>query len=331
MDGFSVESFEQYLLGIRSKNTAVKYAQAAERFLEYCVSAGFSLDRLPPGAMNGFSSWLTRSGAAPRSVHVYVAGARRYLDWCRGQGEMIPALAKGDLPKVSMGGSPNALRDEVLVRYLSLASRLAEPVRTCLLLLPYCGLRSEEMATLSVRSIRKVALQLRGGGTQDHIVFAVRGKGGDVRVVPLLLDGPPLLAAYLQGWRKQYGSRGEWLFPMRGGSAPIATRTLRYYVQKIREVMGPDGTKKLTPHTLRRTYLTTLWRAGLDVPTLTKIAGHKSVQTTMTHYLDIQPEDLASSIQRVGARLVQSASATQSVASRVSGVLRDTAANRNGG
>lgn len=327
-DGLSIAIFEQYLLGVRSKNTTIKYVQAAERFLEYCHSAGLSFDKLPPGVMNGFSSWLSRSGAAPRSVHVYVAGARRYLDWCRGRGETIPALSRGDLPRIHNLGTPNALRDDVLMKYLSLANRLVEPARTCLLLLPYCGLRSEEMTTLSLRSIRKVGLQLRGGGTQDHIVFAVRGKGGDVRVVPLLLDGPPLLASYLQGWRRTAGD-GDWLFPLRGG--PIATRTVRYYVQKIREAIGPDGVKKLTPHTLRRTYLTTLWKAGLDVPTLTKIAGHKSVQTTMTHYLDIQPEDLASSIQRVGARLIQSESAAQSAASRVSGVLRSTAANRNGG
>lgn len=112
------------------------------------------------------------------------------------------------------------------------------------------------------------------------------------------------------------------------GGGPISTRTLRHYVQRIRQIIG---VKKLTPHTLRRTYLTTLWRAGLDIPTLTRIAGHKSVQTTMAHYLDIQPEDMAGAIQRVGAKLVQTPDAAQTTAFRVSRVLRETSNQRNGG
>ena len=42
----------------------------------------------------------------------------------------------------------------------------------------------------------------------------------------------------------------------------------------------------------------------MDIPTLTKIMGHKSVQTTMKHYLEMQPEDLAGAVGRSGAALV---------------------------
>lgn len=317
----SVEAFETYLVRVRAANTAMKYSQAAEKFLAYCAEQKLPFDRLPPGVLSGFASHLSGQGAAPRSIHVYVAGARRYLEWCRAQGSTIPILAKGDLPKVHSDSTPNALRDDVLLKYLAVASRIREPVRTALLILPYCGLRSEELVTLSLQSVKRVSLALRGGGHADHAVFVVRGKGGDVRVVPLLVDGPPLLLDYLRGWRAH--QNGNWLFPMPGGE-PLSTRTLRYYVQTVRNTLR---LKQLTPHTLRRTYLTTLWRAGIDVPTLTKIAGHKSVQTTFTHYLDVRPEDVAGAVQRVGAKLVMN-TPTQLAGARVADFLKRSADER---
>jgi len=141
------------------------------------------------------------------------------------------------------------------------------------------------------------------GGRVDHVCFFVKGKGGDFRTVPLLLDGKPLLIHYLTKWRAP--QLGPYLFPMSDGT-PMSNRTLRHYVQWIRERMQAEGRDitRLTPHALRRTYITTLWRAGLDVPTLTKIAGHKNVQTTLNHYLEVQPEDLAGAVGRSGASLI---------------------------
>jgi integrase/recombinase XerD len=293
----SVDAFESYLRAVKAANTAVKYAQSAERFLGFLEQKGIDVARMPPGVIGMYAQWLVEHGLQSRSIHVMVAGAKSYLEWCRGQGQSIPTLSKTDLPKIH-NAEPNVIRDEILLQYLSLASRLREPIRSALLLHPFCGLRPEELVTVPVGAIRPVSLPIRGGGHQQHIVFVVRGKGGDLRTVPILLDGRQLLVKYLQTWRR-YQS-GDWLFPMPDGR-PIATRTLRHYVQKIREHVGA---KKLTPHTLRRTYMTALWSSGVDIVSLTKIAGHKSVQTTMQHYLEVRPEDAAGAVGRAGSRLV---------------------------
>jgi integrase/recombinase XerD len=291
----SVEAFEAYLRAVKAHNTAVKYAQSAERFREFLEQKNLDLDRLQPGVIGMYAQWLVGHGLQSRSIHVMVAGAKSYLEWCRGQGEAIPLLSKTDLPKV-LNAEPNALRDEALLAYLGAASRVHEPIRTALLLLPYCGLRSEEIAAVPIGGIRPVSLPLRNGGHQQHIVFVVRGKGGDLRMVPIVDDGRAMIVKYLKTWRRY--QPGTWMFPMPDGSH-VSTRTLRHYVQKIREHIG---VKRLTPHTLRRTYLTALWRTGVDVVSLTKIAGHKSVQTTMQHYLEVRPEDVANAT--AGARLI---------------------------
>lgn len=293
----SVESFESYLRAVKAKNTAVKYAQSAERFLEFIEQKGLNFHRLQPGIISNYAQWLVEHNLASSSIHVMVAGAKSYLEWCRGQGGTVPLLSKTDLPKIH-NSEPNALHDDALLQYLGAASRCREPVRSALLLHPYCGLRPEELVNVPLSAVRPVSLPKRGGGHEQHIVLVVRGKGGDLRMVPVLMDGRHLLIKYLQSWRR-YQS-GTWLFPMSDGNH-VSSRTLRHYVQKIREHIG---VKRLTPHTMRRTYLTALWKSGVDVVSLTKIAGHKSIQTTMQHYLEVRPEDVAGAVGRQGSRLV---------------------------
>lgn len=316
---YSLEAFSGYLLNVRAKNTAVKYVDAARHFLRFCEERQLQFTQLPPNAIADFVAWLLARDLAPRSVHVYVAGARSYLKWCEGHGLATPVRLHADMPRAA-SPVPNALRDEALLSYLRAASRLHEPYRSALLLLPYCGLRSEELATLPLSAVRKVALPLRGTTThKDHIVFIVRGKGGLVRIVPLLLDGAPIFLDYLKSWRSHV-SEPQWLFPGSGPSGDhIATRTIRYYVQQIRATVPTPG--RLTPHALRDTYATTLWKCGIDIPTLTKIIGHKSVQTTYNHYLDIQQDDVVGAIVSKDARLVLQ-SPTTSASERLQDFLK---------
>lgn len=291
----SVDQFYTYVLRVNNQNTAVKYRLAAQKFVAFCAMNRLDIANLPSGVLNLFSEVLVSQNLAPNSVSVMTAGAKRYLKWLQDKGA-IPSthFSSPDLPKITHG-TPNSLHDADLVEFFRWAARCPEPARTAILLLPFCGLRTEELTHLTLRSMRRVDVPKAGGGTIGHVCFTVRGKGGDVRTVPLLLDGKPILVRYLEDWRNS--QLGDYLFPTTDGS-PVANRTIRHYVQWIREQMAKSGHNpdKLTPHTLRRTYITTLWRAGLDVPTLVKIAGHKNVQTTVTHYLEVTPEDLVGAV-----------------------------------
>lgn len=317
LPSLTVEAFRTYLLAVKQPATANKYAHGADRFLAFIARNSLTLNTLPPGILSHFSENLVHEGLRPASVAVYVAAARRFLEWLRAKGETnVPNLARVDLPKIETP-APNALSQDALLAFLSGASRQPEPARTALLLMPFCGLRVDELATLSVESISKVPVPPRAGAPPTtYICFTVRGKGGKVRTVPLLLDGTPLLITYLRSWRRRFS--GKWLFPSPTGEGAISARTLRWRVKKLHSAMIKQGfttqkVRRLTSHTLRRTYLTTLHRAGLDIPTLTRIAGHESVQTTMKHYLEIRPEDTAGSVHKTGARLVPTGAYAQTV------------------
>jgi site-specific recombinase XerD len=294
----SIDIFVHYLRSVRAERTAVKYGQAAARFVQFCAVNNLRIHSLPPGVLSLFSEYLVHQGLRPRSVSVMSAGARRFLEWCRAKGALTTNFVSPDLPKI-LRDPPNALTGDDLLRFLTYASELHEPMRSAVLLMPFCGLRMTEMLSLRIASIQRVDAPDHAGKLAQHLCFNVKGKGGEMRVVPVLHDGRALLVHYLAGWRRT--QPGTWLFPMPDGK-PVSDRTIRFYVQGIRKRLGT--TKKLTPHTLRRTYLTTLWRAGLDIPSLTRIAGHRSVQTTMQHYLEVRPEDLAGAVGRSGASLV---------------------------
>lgn len=299
----AVENFREYITKRLNKQTAVKYTAAVKRFLVFCGEHNLHFDRLPPGILHLYSDTLLHEGLKRSTVAGAISGVSKYLDWCRVQGAALPTMAKPDLPKTPKL-PPNVLTNKALMAFFALASRLHEPIRTSLILLPFCGLRSFELAKLKISDVSTIKLDAAGERpAMELIAFSVIGKRGKFKKVPLLTDGKPLLLAYLKGWRiPRIGATGRedqgYLFPTTPNN-PISPRTIRLHVQQIREKIGMD---KLHPHMFRATYLTTLWRHGIDIPSLTRIAGHDSVQTTINHYLSIEADDAAAAAG--GVRLV---------------------------
>lgn len=292
----SLAGFEAHITAVRTPATARKYRQGAEKFLGFCGHHGLVMAKLPPGILGLFAEALVQQGLKPRSVHVMVTAARRYLEWCRARGEAIPNLPKTDLPKPEHE-LPVALKGDHLVVFMRLAAKLPEPSRTAILLLPYCGLRGHELVTLPLNAVQQYKVTTREG-VKLMYCLTVRGKGAKVRVVPLILDGPAILRLYIRKWRSQIP--GKWMFPMPDGTH-VSDRTIRHHVFQIARLMGA---KKISPHTLRKTYLTTLHKAGLDTMTLAAIGGHASVQTTYRHYIDMSPDDIAEKTGAIAPRLV---------------------------
>ena len=69
-------------------------------------------------------------------------------------------------------------------------------------------------------------------------------------------------------------------------------------VQKIFEnALNLSGVKKdATCHTLRHSFATHLIESGVDIRSIKKVLGHKSVKTTMIylHYTDLKKENIKS-------------------------------------
>lgn len=302
----STEAFYRYLLGVKAKNTAEKYASYAKIFLRLMRSNGYdSFSEIPPGLLSELASMLTRDGKTPSTVRVYVYAVKRYLEWVSSQGVEVARQARVDLPRRDVRMRAVLPADQISNYFRSADLELEEPLRTAVMLLPCCGLRASEMVSLKLDHIQKARVRLQGGKLKTTLFFRVLGKGNKERHVPLMEEGVEILTGYLAGWRRRYG--GPWLFPRitkqkkTSGRRHVTDRSLRNALQKMREPMGMD----FTPQTMRRTYITTLHRKKVDLATIRQIAGHASIQTTLDHYISMEPSDTVRAVHEAGSALTE--------------------------
>lgn len=306
MPDTSPEAFQQYLHGVRAEKTAVKYTRCAKAFLRLMRHNGYSsFSEIPPGLLSEFCSMLGREGKSPSTVRVEVYAAKKYLEWVRSRGVTVAQQSKMDLPTRDIRMRDVLAPDQFTNYFRSADLELVEPMRTAVMLLPCCGLRASEMVSLKLEHIHKARVLLSNGKYKTTLFLKVRGKGNKERHVPLMEEGVEILTGYLAGWRKR--QPGPWLFPKttkrRGanGKLHMSDRHLRGSLQKMREPMGME----FSPHTMRRTYITTLHRKGIDLATIATIAGHANVQTTIDHYIAMEPTSTVRALHNAGSSLTE--------------------------
>ena len=78
----------------------------------------------------------------------------------------------------------------------------------------------------------------------------------------------------------------------------ISVRAVEDLVKKYAKAIVPY--KKITPHKLRSTYGTTLYRETNDIYLVADVLGHKDVNTTRKHYADMDDAN-----RRKAARVVK--------------------------
>lgn len=181
------------------------------------------------------------------------------------------------------GGSSNPAG-----RYVSIGEREAL-IRACghgtdadqrdaaiLLLLCGAGLRRAEVAALDYEDI------LEDDAEAETMTLQVSGKGRKQRTVYLNDGARDAMLDWLQvrgdapGPLYLPGHKGGELDPGRRMSAQAVYDLLR---RRAKEA----GVKALTPHDLRRSWVSDLLDAGVDISTVAALAGHANVATTQRY------------------------------------------------
>lgn len=139
--------------------------------------------------------------------------------------------------------------------------------RAVLTLLYGCGLRISE------------GLSLRRSDAPLPESLRILGKGGKIRIVPVLPQVREAIDAYL----------AVLPFPLRPDDAlfrarrngPLSPRHVQATVQRLRGRLGlPAST---TPHALRHSFATHLLGAGADLRSIQELLGHASLSTTQKY------------------------------------------------
>ncbi|WP_391209848.1 tyrosine-type recombinase/integrase [Psychrobacillus sp. L4] len=137
------------------------------------------------------------------------------------------------------------------------------------------GLRVSELCNLNLTSIQGTVLHVIGKGDKERTVFL---NNACIQSLQVYIQKE---RSYIQG-----AIDNEALFLSQKG-----TRLTRQTVAKIIKQINNDSglnKEKLTPHKLRHTSATIMYKSGADIRSLQHILGHTSVSTTQiyTHVED---------------------------------------------
>ena len=182
-------------------------------------------------------------------------------------GETLPAdreLSRGEITGLmqacSQDPGPAGIRDAAIIALLYSA-----------------GLRRAEVVALDVEDYDPNTGQLVVKGKRNKERFAYpTGGASDAMADWMIIRG---------------ADPGPLLWPInKGGQMRNARLTTQAIYNMLVKRAQQAGIKKFSPHDLRRTFVSDLLDAGADIATVSKVAGHAKMQTTVRY--DRRPEEV---------------------------------------
>jgi integrase/recombinase XerC/integrase/recombinase XerD len=258
-----------------AERTRRAYRVDLRQFASWAGARGLEPADIGPKAVRRYIAHLSERGSAPSTSARKLAALRALFASQREHGR----IAQNPADLVSSPRRPVRLPRVLSARE---AARLLDgiPIRgpldirdRALFELAYsCGLRAEELVSLSTSDIDHDAEQLR-----------VEGKGRKTRFVPV---GEPAMAAvrlYLERARPALSARGgstDALFLSKTGRR-LGTSDVRRRLRTWTARVGVGG--GASPHALRHSFATHLLDGGADLRSIQELLGHASVSSTQIY------------------------------------------------
>ncbi|MDD6489305.1 MAG: site-specific integrase [Clostridia bacterium] len=183
--------------------------------------------------------------------------------------------------------------------------------KTAALIMMLCGLRAGELLALQWSDVdlynQVIQVHHRVQRTAPNEFTVTNGtKNGKCRKVPIPID----LSMYLQ--KVKNNCKSIYVCPKQDGNlhTPSSWKSAwkSYWLELNLAAFGGNRNKfdskgvpivldNITPHMLRHTYATLLYKSGVDVLVASKLMGHSNVQITLDIYTHLDEENVDKNIQ----------------------------------
>lgn len=135
----------------------------------------------------------------------------------------------------------------------------------------------------------------------DNIRILLHGKGNKERTILLDSKTSAIVRQYLLEYHPNLETASPFIYTIVGGiQKPMSKRNvqklIKNYADKVR--MKYDLPISVSPHTLRRTRGTLLYRDGVPLESIAIMLGHSSTKTTRDHYTSLSYEQMREIINR---------------------------------
>lgn len=147
----------------------------------------------------------------------------------------------------------------------------------------------------SMRLMEILSIQKENVDLQRRVIFIPNAKAG-AREQPIT----SYLAEFLQGWLVALPPGTPWLFPSIAAKEGH-TVCIRKPFRRVVEAAGMDP-NQVVRHTLRHTAITHLVQAGVDLPTVKRISGHKTL-AMVERYSHANGAHIQSAMDKLEARI----------------------------
>ena len=162
-------------------------------------------------------------------------------------------------------------------------SEILNKVRDCYIFCCYTGLGYSEMFSLKKSDIKQ---------DEDGTLWIYKERQKTERTfsIPLIFTEPLEII-------EKYKSESEFLIPRLSN---------QYFNRLLKEIAVTLGiTKKLTHHTGRKTFATTvLLNNNIPIETVSKLLGHSKITTTLSYYAEVMPSKLKLDLEGLRDKLL---------------------------
>jgi len=221
-----------------------------------------------------FRTFLVKKGLSPKTVNYHAVGLRSFFKFMLRNDVETLSPEKIDLAKIPPRRvsylSEQQVQDILDAPWVYEKNALKILRDKAILATLYgTGLRVTELITLKTKDIKLSENQ-----------FSVIGKGSKLRSVFLTQDAKEKLKKYILS----RADDSEFLFISLSWNSygePLSRNSIESLVKKYAELVWI--TEKVTPHTLRHSFATSLLRRGADIRSVQALLGHSSIQTTQIY------------------------------------------------
>lgn len=280
-----IESFQHWLFEEgRSAKTIESYVsdiKGFQQFLQEKVVAEQQL--LSRFSFVRYKEHLQKTGYAIATVNKKINSLKVYNDYLRTIGVLNGSVVvvKRDRIKIAAGSEDTveALSEEQVERLLFyVENRKKVSVRNKLIvyLLLYTGVRVSELVNIQLTDIDFLTSHLQ-----------ILGKGGKRREIGLKQEVLQLVRQYIKEERSAsiFHESGYLLLSQR--AEKMHRDAVRDWLAKISKELE----FKLHPHLFRHTFCTRLLRKGVDLTTVSRLAGHATVNMTAKFYIQTTKQE----------------------------------------
>ncbi len=255
-----------------SNNTCLSYQNDLKIFYNYCQNNNLDIKNVNEQIINEFLYSLSNE-YTQLSIARMTSALKKFYDFVNNEFNIKNNAMKHIKVKQNHHHLPNYLNLEEIEQLLNFDCLSYNDYldKALISLLYSSGLRVSELINLKVHNIYL-----------NERVVKVIGKGNKERFVPMSDNTCKYIIDYLNYSRaKNYDYKQDFLFFINNSNKKI-TRQMVYNHLNVRQ-KNTNITKKISPHTLRHSFASSLINNGANLRVVQELLGHSDISTTQIY------------------------------------------------